>query len=658
MKKAILCILTWVCLHSVGAQVAKTQVIQLKATAITNSSISLSWPQESWTGTWDIYRRTDLTSFNWGAKIASLAGVLSSFVDTGAKQGKAYEYRVIKNSTGGAQALGYIWAGNAYKEQPVSGRMILLIDSNYILPLASEIAKLKTQMTSEGWLIKTLYAGRKEKAKVVRDRIINEYDAKVGKYTTLLILGHVPVPYSGNFTGSDVPPPDGHVEGSGNHTGAWPADVYYGEMDGLWTDNITNVSGHTSRLYNNPGDGKWDQSKLPNDVELEVGRIDLFDMPTFSKNDTLLVKKYIQRNLLWRTGATKMIERAIIDNNFTGYNLASIAYHNFSTMIRLDSIFDNRDLIAAQKLGSYLWAYGCGAGSYQSCDGIGVTSNFADTQNNIFTSMVGSFFGDWDNTDNLLRAPLGRNSLISFWGGIPKWYVHHMGLGMHIGYGTKLTQNNVDFYYNGQFNSSDNSTHIALMGDPTLKMRHLAPVTKLTGLSQSNKVKLTWTKIKGTADGYIVYRYDSANHNYYRVNKNFIVKDTFYTDSTNYFNGRNLYVVRAVRLETTPSGTWYNLGGGVLMALNHTNSLESMPVLTLGISPNPATDIVKVQMPVSAQPNATVIVWNSQGSKVMEFAAGKGSYTEFNSAQLPSGMYVVTLQENGRRLATGKLARL
>src|SRR5207253_1848922 len=89
---------------------------------------------------------------------------------------------------------------------------------------------------------------------------------------------HVPVPYSGKIN------PDGHSD----HVGAWPADVYYGDIDGNWTDTTVDFTQSTRppsdaadnlRLTNRPGDGKFDQDQIPSAVELEVGRVDLANMP-------------------------------------------------------------------------------------------------------------------------------------------------------------------------------------------------------------------------------------------------------------------------------------------------------------------------------------------------------------------------------------------
>ena len=327
-------------------------------------------------------------------------------------------------------------------------------------------------------------------------------------------------------------------------------------------------------------------------------------------------------------------------------------------MFPVDSIFENRDYIATQKSNAYLWSYGCGGGSNTSCGGIGTTSSFvADSLQNIFTMLAGSYFGDWDQQNNILRAPLCNSALVSAWGGIPKWYVHHMALGMNVGYGAKLTMNNVSEYWNGGFNMSDNKVHINLLGDPTLKMRHLAPVKKLTAVSQSNFVKLNWSKAEGKIDGYAVYRYDTAANTYYRVNKNHVIKDTFYNDSTNYYNGRNTYTVRAIRLETTASGTWYNLGAGPFVSLNHTNSRKVISANLMGISvyPNPGSAEVMVSMSTAADKGWHVYLTDLTGRTIAEQEIMAGDTdAKISTAALTPGCYMVLVSHNGQIVAAEK----
>ena len=269
----------------VKAQTGKGQVVRINAVANANGTITLKWPAESWAGTFEIARRP-LGAGSW-SNAASVAGTASSWTDNTVKKGQAFEYLIAKASGGNNSALGYIWAGNALPESPAQGGIILLVDSAYLKTLAPELTALQKQLKEEGWLVSALNAGRSESPQTVRNRIIAEYDRRKGDVKTLLIIGRVPVPYSGNYLAAtgQVYPPDGHPD----HAGAWPADGYYGDMDGIWPDASVNNTVGSARNHNKPGDGKFDPTSFPSAVEIEVGRIDLFNMPAFSNNDTLLV---------------------------------------------------------------------------------------------------------------------------------------------------------------------------------------------------------------------------------------------------------------------------------------------------------------------------------------------------------------------------------
>jgi len=657
----ILALLTLITSHGLQAQIAKTQVVRAGARANPDGTFTLYWPQESYSGTWQIYRKTSLESQDWGTLVATVPGNQSSWTETTVSRGSTAEYLIAKvNTSNQSEALGYVWAGNQATEILGKGGLMLLVDSNYLLPLQSEISRLVNQLTSEGWLVTRLAAGRNEKAAAVKARIKQEYERRNGKVQALYILGHVPVPYSGDYSSQNIPPPDGHSEGAGNHTGAWPADCYYGDMDGEWFDTEVNrTTGSTSRLHNVPGDGKFDQTKLPSDVELEVGRVDLFDMPAFSRNDTQLVKKYLDRSHLWRTGRLSSVDRAIIDNNFGSLNLASTGYHNFATMFPNDSVYDNRDYFTEMKVRPYLWSYGCGAGSYTSCSGVGNTNNFAaDSLQNIFTILAGSYFGDWDVSNNLLRAPLANSALVCFWGGIPKWYIHHMSLGMHIGYGAKLSMNNNTFYFNGQFNFSHRGIHIALMGDPTLKQKHVPPPSNLQAVSANNRVQLTWTPASGNVDGYAVYRYDSASNGYYRVNKGYLIQGTSFTDSSNYLQGRNIYAVRALRLETSNSGSWWNASGGPFATVMHTNNIPAQgEPLSFQVYPNPTTGMLQINLGERFQ-NFRLQITDMNGRILENRHMNEASGTLVaDISKLIPGIYLVQVSAHGKTTGVQRVVK-
>jgi hypothetical protein len=641
-------------------QVAKDQVVQLTAN-INNGKIELKWPSESYNGNYSIYKKSDYTVDDWGTiPIAVLPGGINNYVDNSSEVGERYEYLVVKARGTTTDALGYLSAGNFAIEQTEYGAVILLVDSNYLIPLSNEIITFKKDMVDEGWRVHLSYAGRNENVAVVKNRIKSLVDND-SRIKLLVLLGNIPVPYSGYYSSNGhAPPPDGHVEGSGNHTGAWPADVYYGILNDVFTDNDVNcTTGAQQRNHNVPGDGKFDQTKLPAIANLEVGRIDLTKLSAFTKNDTDLTRDYLNRNHAWRTGNWKVVERALIDNNFTSLNLASTGYANFSAILGWDSIFDNRDYITSQKNGSYLLSYGCGAGSYTSCSGIGTTNSFVtDSFENVFTILAGSYFGDWDVANNFLRAPLASSSLACFWGGLPKWYIHHMGIGERIGKGTKITQNNTGFYFTGNFNNSQNSMHIALMGDPTLRIRNLPTVSILNATSSNNLVYMNWGKVDTFE--YAVYRFDTINRTFTRLNR-IPIKDTFYVDSFNFSTGQYVYAVKCIKLEVTGSGSYYNTGGAAYASLYHINSLKenSIQANIFKVFPNPSSGRlnISIQADVNLPTDELLIeLFDIHGKKLESVSTVLPNRNyELDYTKYPNGIYLLDISLSGQTICRNKV---
>lgn len=616
------------------AQIAKTQVVQVSATTNGDNSITLKWPNENYSGKYVIYHRDFIHANNsWKGPDATLAGNINAWTDTLSK-GLSREYRVSKVNGTATDALGYIYVGNEFKTNPTKGGIVLVVDSSYIQALKNEIATLQSDLYADGWFPTIIYAGRNEKVDIVKSRLENHIKTLIAKPRALYLLGHIPVPYSGYFSSNgDRPPPDGHVEGAGNHTGAWPADVYYGTVDCYWGDDIVNcTTGSENRHKNVPGDGKFDQSAPECPIQYEMGRVDFFGMDVFTKNDTLLTKEYLNRAHDYKIGKTTFRRRGLIDNNFTGLNLASTGYHNLPCLIGLDSFSDAVDYFTEQNSGSYLWSYGCGAGSYSSCNGIGTTNNFVSNKGqfkNAFTMLAGSYFGDWDSKNNLLRGALAGGSLASCWGGIPKWYLHHMGLGINIGYGAKITQNNVNDYFNGAFNYSWNGVFIELLGDPSLNMLYLQPPSNLTATEVGGATLLTWKKSGEKVDGYVVYRIDQQTQEYKEIATfcglgNSTTTDTFLWDyckptvlnpNRNYYK----YAVRAYKIEKTGSGSYQNLS--LASTANSKYSLDQTVIGSMGLSvyPNPTKGLTTL----SNLPKNTLItisVINVLGQTIQTFS--------------------------------------
>src|SRR5437764_5834535 len=278
--------------------------------------IMLSWPQDS-SGTpssYTVYRKAPGAA-SWAGG-TTLSGSATSFVDSGVAVGTAYEYAVVKNASG-YNGYGYIQSGINVPLVDNRGKVVLIVERTYAAQLASELNRLQQDLVGGGWTALRHDVGRSDSVVSVKNLIKADYNADPSNVKGVFLFGHVPVPYSGQLN------PDGHPE----HVGAWPADVYYGDMDGSWTDNSVNYvqtvntdPADAARLTNVPGDGKFDQTQIPSTVELEVGRVDLSKMPgrlvwggpaTFP-SETELLRKYLNKDHNFRHRILNTQRRAIL----------------------------------------------------------------------------------------------------------------------------------------------------------------------------------------------------------------------------------------------------------------------------------------------------------------------------------------------------------
>src|SRR5207248_52270 len=136
-----------------------------------------------------------------------------------------YEYQIVKNAQG-YKGYGYIQAGINVPLADNRGTAILIVDKTYAASLATELRRLEQDLIGDGWGVIRHDVGRNDSVVSVKALIRADYVVDPANVNTVFLFGHVPVPYSGLLN------PDGHPE----HLGAWPADVYYGDLDGEWTD--------------------------------------------------------------------------------------------------------------------------------------------------------------------------------------------------------------------------------------------------------------------------------------------------------------------------------------------------------------------------------------------------------------------------------------
>ncbi|HFA51813.1 MAG TPA: T9SS type A sorting domain-containing protein [Bacteroidetes bacterium] len=530
---------------------------------------------------------------------------------------------------------GYILAGKDLPATEYRGSVLLLVDDVYTAPLASEIRQLERDMTADGWRVIRREAKRSDAVEAVRDKV-RSADMLYPDLKMVYLLGHIPVPYSGNIY------PDGHSE---NHWGAWPADVYYGDTDGIWTDNlVANISAQFPETHNVPGDGKFDQSGIPSEVELAVGRVDLTNMPAFGLDDVELTRRYLQKAHLFKTGQRTAKRRALVDDNLNvvlGAPAAS-GWRNFAPMFTADSV-SALDYFSTMKNESYLWSYGAGGGTHHSADGIGTTEDFAnETLKNIFTMMLGSQFGDWDNEDNFLRAPLASPSwtLTNCWAGNPPYTFHKMAMGEPIGYGLLATQNATENdYYPGPA-----LVHTSLMGDPTLRL-HYAKMPNSFELETTNvSIELDWDAPEnGNTEGYYIYRRDTLSDEFVRLN-NDPVFETHYSDMLPP-DGTHTYMVRSIVLEHSGSGTYHNLSLGTIgwAGFNIIDGVENTEFESkVSVFPNPTDGKIFIDYPIEWG-SVNIELLDIDGRRVLKNKMNIAGWLDIGNMQFKKGICLIKI---------------
>jgi hypothetical protein len=603
-------------------------------------SITLKWDSIAYATSYQVFKKSK-TATSWGPAIAFLGGPDTMYVDNAVVADSSYEYKMV--ALGVQTAYGYIHAGVKAKAIHNRGTIVLLVDDYFLPACAAQINQLVKDLAGDGWGVIRHDLPRTMIPQQVKGFIQADY-AMNPTVSAVYILGHIGVPYSGYIY------PDGHPD----HAGAWPADVYYADMDGIWSDNLINDVGATrTENHNIPGDGKWDQNFLPSSTELQVGRVDFYNMPAFNKTEEQMMTAYLNRAHRFKVDSINIRKRALIDDNFGGFGgeaFSANGWRGFPPLVGRENIYQI-DLINSLDDSSFLFAHGCGAGSYTSSAGVGNTSNFTtNNANGIFLQLFGSYFGDWDSQDNFLRAPLCSDipALTSCWAGRPNWFMHHMALGENIGYSAKLTQNNNTLYTPGNFGTR--YVHIALMGDPSLRTEYIKPPKNLVAVqSADSSAYLNWYQSPDTGViGYYVYRSASRYGNYQLVsplltNHNFADHDLA--------TGSYFYQVRAVKPAMTPSGGYVNLSLGALsdsLWVDNTLSTKELAKLNeISVYPNPSDGRFTVRIDCGGADKAVISVMDITGKKVQStnkaLVSGRNEI-KMDISDLPAGLYVVLVQ--------------
>jgi hypothetical protein len=603
-KTTLLCAATLLQLlaaREIKADSTWVYAVQITAVLKTNPpSITLNWiPDMYGAKSYTIYRKSEQAT-NWGSALQVMDGSASNYTDANVQVGMTYEYQIAKvvntNVYGVPLAyngFGYIYSGIEAPLIEDRGTVILVVATNSAIGLSNELAQLQSDLTGDGWFVMTEDVSSNDTPQYVRSLITNDYHADPTNVQAVFLFGHVPILESGwlNY--------DGH------YTRAMPADTYYGEMNNDWT------------VPANPTNGP---SYIPSNLALEVGRVDMFNMIGVGStegpwpSEQALLRNYLNKDHLWRTHQIQVKRQALMgdrrgDDDGT-LAMAASGYRNFTPFVGASNPLYGTNLIieanvqgtapipalwvsmmAAASETNYLWAFGDGGGELNGCSGLGTNGEYnfvlstdivGTDSRAVFVMLFGSYMGNWDGQDDLLRSVLATPTmgLACMMVGEPHWFVHHMGLGETIGYGARLTVNNSTLYQSAS-NAFMRAVYINLMGDPTLRQDPISPPSGLTVTAVADSATLKWNPGSDPVLGYNVYYATNPAGPYTLLNDSPVVA-TNYTD-VGVALGAYYYMVRGLWVETNPSGSYTNASLGIIAS---TNVAPQPTSITVGISLN------------------------------------------------------------------------
>lgn len=539
--------------------------------------LELKWPQRTDISSYRVIRRTPAGQ----ETTVTVAGDSTGWVDTAAEVGVGYEYRLRAIRIAGTSppfAYANLFAALDLPLKEDKGHAVLVVEDRLVGFLQAELIRWEQDVAASGYVVDRLVVGASSNPTEVRGRL----QALAATWPTntagtVFLVGRVPQAYSGNIY------PDGHT----GHRGAWPTDGYYADLDGVWTDNlVNNISATREENRNVLGDGKFDQSSLPSDAELMVGRLDLSRLPAFPQSEEILLKRYFAKDHAFRTGALQVGRRAVVDDNFASALAeapSASARSGSAAAVGVASLTEV-DFVAGTAGSSALLGIGFGYGDYTDITGACTTAQCVSTPPQVlFTLGFGSYFGDFDTNDNVLRAILAADgcSLAAAWTGRPQWQLQHLGLGYALGYAARLSQNaaSLNPYNTGYF---ARSVHVALLGDPTLQLFPARPVLSATNDSGT----VHWIATQDEARlGFAVYRRGNPGTAWVRQTEALIASTTW-TDPAP--TGFDSYLVKSIRREITASGSYHNASIGVLAE-------PGFPTVSLSAIPSTAQEYPRQQ---------------------------------------------------------------
>lgn len=440
--------------------------------------------------------RRDAGAASFGTIAVLDAGATAFFVDERLTQRTEFTVSFGNRLTGNA---GFVMAATEAPFRDDQGVVLIIIDDEQAKALAPQLTEWEDDLRDDGWAVVREALTGTETPPQVKALVARHFAALGQRLRSVFLFGKVPRAFSGLLA------PDGHPD----HLGAWPADSYYADLDGVWLD--LNVNWTQAPAFSNvPGDGKFDPSLLPSTLEVAIGRVDFEDMPAFGTGPVPLLARYLAKAHAHRLGTSPLPVRTLVDDNFGGNteNFARGAYRDGTAITGQEpEAVDLFDSFRASQ--GYLMAYACGAGSPIGAGGVGETHDFAETPARaLFIGLFGSYFGDWSYTDNFMRAAIAAegNSLETLWFSRPQSHLHSLAALETFG---DAFLRGINGQMGNVYEYGTKTVHQALLGDPTIRLFYSARFSGLTATPQARGagVKLQWPEPSNRrAVGVHVYR--------------------------------------------------------------------------------------------------------------------------------------------------------
>lgn len=579
-----------------------------------------------------IYRR-GYGETDWGTTpVATTETGAALWTDTAIEPGLIYEYALVsRQGDTAAFRVGGISAGIRADRTGSRGTIILVVADNMLGPLSGKIDTLHRDLIGEGWRVRTLAAPAFHTnpwsfqtinshglydygwGPRLRNEIRAIHDADPEGVKMVYFLGHTPVVQSG----LQVSHPDGH-----GSRGPYATDHYFVDLTGRWTDaGVSYVPAANSEiggeraLPNLPGDGVFDQNDIPGSLALGVGRVDAFshvradNQAGFEADLAVQLGHYLDKAHRYKNALPFLIpvagggtaelmpgRKAMQRDNSGGqlgasaeaYGLLSIfgpqnmlprIIHTQLPSTLVPPVIDD-DSQQTVNAGPFLY-YGQNSGGPSASDpGAQAVHRYA----------MQSWWGDWHvqlgarrnigSPDNMaltyLYANRFRKDFISY----------PLGMGETFGEMMRRTADNrVGWrrYHQAPTGSYSETRFLrAMIGDPTLRLFVVPPPRDLVAMpAGGGEVGLSWTPPDDVSElvEYRVFRSDDLHGEFFEIARG-LTSPTFVDQAPP--AGPKIYLVRAVHLTETGSGTLLHNSAGAFASVGLRIDTPVIPALPVG----------------------------------------------------------------------------